>query len=244
MRCFELVRCVEYSMTHRLAIQQSVVEHASLATRHSPLATRSARRDARRDAGHAGGPALDDDGHRADLPGGDRRAQLGPGLPGAGQPASPARLDDPLRPERRHLQADAAQQPQEQPGLPRIRRERVRRHPGRRLRRLHPVHRQGPRRPAVHGADVGAAAYRAPVDRGQQLPTSLPSRSRSPANTPRSSTSSATATSIAACCSWRPSGSRRSSRTVGNVNPNYNSWPPASSRSPWAATGGPHAATR
>ena len=36
-----------------------------------------------------------------DLPGRDRRAQRGPGLPGAGQPASPARLDDPLRPERR-----------------------------------------------------------------------------------------------------------------------------------------------
>ena len=81
-------------------------------------------------------------------------AQRGPGLPGAGQPASPARLDDPLRPGRRHLQADAAEQPQEQHGLPRIRRERVRRRSGGRLGRLHPVHRQGPRRPAVHGADV------------------------------------------------------------------------------------------
>ena len=43
-------------------------------------------------------------------------------------------------------------------------------------------------------------------------PTSLPSRSRSPANTPRSSTSCAMAISTVACCSWHRSGSRRSSR--------------------------------
>ena len=54
------------------------------------------------------------------------------------------------------------------------------------------------------------AAYYA--TNGAPPPTSFPSRSRSPASTPRSSTSCAMATSTAACCSWHRSGSRRSSR--------------------------------
>ena len=135
MRCVELGKVRRVLDEHRLAIQQARGRGPDLIhshdCRHSP--TTPARRDPRRDAGHAGDPAHHDDGHRADLPGRDRRAQRGPGLPGAGRPASPARLDDPLRPERRDGQVDAAEQPQEQPGLLRVRRERVRRRSGRGL---------------------------------------------------------------------------------------------------------------
>ena len=49
----------------------------------------------------------------------------------------------------------AAAGPDLEPGLFRVHRERVCRHPGRRQRRLLPVHRQGAAGPAVHGADVG-----------------------------------------------------------------------------------------
>ena len=52
----------------------------------------------------------------------------------------------------------------------------------------------------------------AAVVRAAPTPTSLPSRSRSPASTPRSSTSCAMAISIAASCSWRRRCSRRLSR--------------------------------
>ena len=41
-------------------------------------------------------------------------------------------------------------------------------------RRLHPVHRQGPRRPAVHRADVGAAAELGQLYRAPTVPDQLP----------------------------------------------------------------------
>ena len=51
-----------------------------------------------------------------DLPGGDRRALRGAGLPGARQPAPPARRDDPLRPGGRHGRFTPPLDPPEQLG--------------------------------------------------------------------------------------------------------------------------------
>ncbi len=93
--------------------------------------------------------------HGADLPVGHGRTDGGPDDPGPGQPAQAAGLDDPLGPGGRDGAVHAAARPGPEPGLFRVRRERVRRRPGGRQRRLSPVHGQGPARPAVHGADVG-----------------------------------------------------------------------------------------
>ena len=104
-------------------------------------------------------------------------------------------VDDPRRPPRGDRPLHPAARPQGQPRLLRVRRERLRRPPGRGHRRLPPVHRQGPDGKPFVGPVSGPPTAIA-NDAGRT--TAARSRSRSPASTPRSSTSSATATSTAA----------------------------------------------
>ena len=104
-----------------------------------------------------------------------------------------------------------AAEPEGQPRLLRVRRELLRRPPGRGHRRLHPVHRQGPRGPAVHRADL-AVVRDATTERARSathLPLTHADHDHQPVRRDRS-TSSATATCTAVSCSSRPSSSRRS----------------------------------